>query len=75
MLDIERIRWGSHLMLIVSSNDKGHFKGHRTRWNPEENVKPLQLGLGNNNAERNYITVKHHLMLCVNFFNNNQLLR
>ena len=45
------MRWGSHLMLMISSNDTGHFRSHRNSSNPEEDVKTLQLGVGNNHAE------------------------
>ena len=67
------MRWGSHLMLMVSSNDTGHFRSHRNSSNPEEDVKTLQLGVGNNHAET--ISQKYHLIFCVSFFNNKQLQR
>ena len=58
MLGIEGISLGSHLMLIVSSNDTGHFKSHSLSWNPRDNVKSVQSGIDNNHEERNYITTK-----------------
>ena len=40
----------------VSSNDKEYVRSHRNSWDPEEDVKLLEVGGEDNHAERNFIT-------------------
>ena len=45
----------------VSSNDKEYVGSHRNSWDPEEDVKLLEVGGEDNHAERNF-SLKHHVM-------------